>query len=434
MRYQQAIDYLFGLRRFGIRPGLENITILLEALGNPHKSLACIHVAGSNGKGSTCAFLQAVFREAGYGAGMYTSPHLSDYTERIRINDACIPRAAVTALVDDIRRVCKKKSLPAVTFFEITTALAFRYFADAGADPVIVETGMGGAYDATNCILPLLTVITTISLEHQKYLGASIRAIAAEKAGIVKPGIPLICGVRHRTAQSLLEKKCRAAGSVRVQLGRDFFAEKTAGGGFCFTGGDVRLRHLRSGLAGDHQVRNAALAIAGACALRAKGYGITAASIRNGIRRARWPGRLELLGKAPPVIADGAHNPEGLQALQTFLSQRYPHKKLIFILGILQDKAIAAMLRAVQKQAHALVLCRPRIDRAAGYETLKNFISFSDEKRVFWFENSADAYAHACRLAGRNACVCITGSLFLVGELRDIILGRQPETSGRMAM
>lgn len=434
MRYQQAIEYLFGLRRFGIKPGLANIFRLLAALGNPQATLACIHVAGSNGKGSTCAFLQAVFKEAGYAAGMYTSPHLSDYTERIRVNDACIPRAIVAALVRDIRRVCEKKSMPAVTFFEITTALAFLYFAATGADPVIIETGMGGTYDATNCIQPMLTVITSISLEHQKYLGATISAIAAEKAGIIKPGIPLICGVRRRTAQKLLQRTCHACGSGLLQLDRDFLTKKSACGGFDFEGGNVVLRNLRCGLAGDHQRDNAALAIAGACALRANGYGVSVASIRNGIRNARWPGRLELLGQAPDVIADGAHNPEGLQALLAHLAQRYPNKKLIFVLGMMQDKDIAAMLRIVRKQAHAIVLCMPRIDRAAGYGTLKNFISFSEKKRVFWFENSADAYAHALRLAGSRECVCITGSLFLVGELRDRILRRRPETSGRIAL
>ena len=434
MGYQQAIDYLFGLQKFGIKLGLENVSKLLSALGNPHTSLHCIHVAGSNGKGSTCAFLQAIFKHAGYATGLYTSPHLSDFTERIRINDAFISKLIVAELVADIKRICQKKSLHTITFFEFTTALAFLYFSRNSVDPVIVETGMGGAFDATNCITPVLTVITSISLEHQKYLGTTINAIASEKAGIIKPGIPLICGVRQKSVQKLFRNKCREAGAEFLRLDNDFMTRKNTSGGFTFEGRGVLLPDLQSGLAGAHQLDNAAVAIAGAYFMKKKGYSIENSAIRNGIQNVRWPGRLELLRSSPAVIADGAHNPEGWRALKKFITQRYSGKKQIFVLGIMQDKDIGGMLRILTEKAFAIIFCKPKIDRAAGYEILKNFISFSEQKKVFWFENSIDAYAKALCLAEKNDLLCITGSLFLVGELREIILKKTSKTSGRIAL
>ncbi len=434
MRYQTAIDYLFGLQKFGIKLGLENIAKLLAALGNPHAALRCVHVAGSNGKGSTCAFLQAICREAGYTAGLYTSPHLSDFTERIRINDACIAKAAAAALVDEIRTVCQKKSLSTITFFEFSTALAFLYFYRKGADPVIVETGMGGSYDATNCLAPVLTVITAISLEHQKYLGLTIKAIATEKAGIIKPGIPLVSGARQKAVRKLLQDKCRDAGSDMLCIDEDFQTNKNADGGFTFEGRGMLFRDMSSGLAGDHQLDNAALAIAGADVLRKRGLDISDAAIRRGAGHVRWPGRLERLKSSPDIIADGAHNPEAWLALKNFIAHTYGDKRHIFVLGVLQDKNMEQMLSIVGENAFALIFCKPESDRGAGREMLENFISFSDEKKVFWCENSMDAYNLAIAMAEKNDLICITGSLFLVGELREKILKQPPRSSGRIAL
>jgi len=434
MRYNQAIDYLFSLQKFGIKLGLANITKLLSLLGNPHKSLNCIHVAGTNGKGSTCAFLQSIFKHAGYQAGLYTSPHLIDYTERIRINDVCIPRNVTAELTAEIKKICENNALHTVTFFEFTTAMAFCYFKLCHADPVIIETGMGGRYDATNSITPRLSIITSISMEHEKYLGKSIEAIAREKAGIIKPGIPLVCAVRSSVAKKLFSRCCRDAGSLLLMKGRDFKVVKHAQGIFSFTGLHTCLKKMHCGLAGDHQLSNAALAIEGSLAMRSHGYRVDDPVLRAGIENVQWPGRLEQLRTSPVVLADGAHNPEGWRMLKKTLSGYPKYKKRIFILGAMADKAIDAMLKILTTDAYAIIVCRPKIDRAAGRETIEKFISFSDRKRVFWFENSVQAYKKALSLAGENDLVLITGSLFLVGELRELILNKTPCASGRIAL
>ena len=434
MGYQQSIDYLFGLQKFGIKLGLENISRLLSLLGNPHKSLHCIHVAGSNGKGSTCAFLQSIFTHAGYAAGLYTSPHLTDFTERIRINDDCMPQAVVTELVAEIKKICKKNALTNITFFEFTTAMAFHYFRLRRADPVIIETGMGGRWDATNVISPHVSIITSLSMEHEKYLGKRIRDIAREKAGIIKQGIPLVSGVCCSTAQDVFLKRCLDEGSALFVSGRDFKIRKRQPGNFSFKGLGVTLPLLQSGLPGDHQFRNAALALAGAVLMRNCGYQIDAHSLEKGIQAACWPGRFEQLCSHPAVIADGAHNPEGWRTLKKAISTYFQYGKQIFILGAMQDKAIDKMLKILTHDAYAIIVCRPRLERAAGMEFFEKFISFSSKKRVFWIEKSKDAYSKARSLAGDKDIVCITGSLFLVGELRETILKNTACSSGRIPL
>lgn len=434
MRYNQAIDYVFSLQKFGIKLGLSNITKLLSLLDNPHTPLTFIHVAGTNGKGSTCAFLQSIFKHAGYNAGLYTSPHLSDFTERIRIQDVCIPRKTVCELTADIKRICEKNDLNAVTFFEFTTALALQYFKLRHADPVIIETGMGGRCDATNCIAPRVSIITSISMDHEKYLGASLKAIAREKAGIIKPGIPLVCAVRSPAAQNIISMGCRDAGSPLLLKGRDFKAVKHAPGIFSFTGLKTTLPYMHCGLGGDHQMSNAALAVAAALSLRPQGYHVDDAALRAGIAHVQWPGRLEQLRSGPTVIADGAHNPEGWRMFKKAIAAYPEHAKRIFILGAMEDKAVAAMLKILTPEAYAIIVCRPKTGRAAGRETFEKFISFSDRKRVFWIEKSDQAYNKALSLAEKNDLVLITGSLFLVGELRELILKKTASSSGRIAM
>jgi dihydrofolate synthase / folylpolyglutamate synthase len=434
MRYQQAIDYLFSLQKFGIKLGLKNITKLLSLLGNPHTSLNCIHVAGTNGKGSTCAFLQSIFKHAGYKTGLYTSPHLIDFTERIRINDCCIPQKIAGELVAEIMALCDKNALQTITFFEFTTAMAFYYFKRCHADPVIVETGMGGRYDATNVITPLVSIITSISMEHEKYLGKCIDDIAREKAGIIKSGIPVVFAVRNSAAENIFRQRCHDAGSPGLIKGRDFKVLKHSHGAFSFKGLATSLPGMQCGLSGDHQLSNASLALAGALTMRAHGYKIDDSVLRAGIEKVKWPGRLERLRTHPTVIADGAHNPEGWRMLKKTISAYPGHKKRILILGAMEDKDIDKMLKILTPDAYAIIVCRPKTGRAAGRETIEKFISFSDRKRVFWFEKSSDAYEKALSLAGKNNLVFIAGSLFLVGELREIILKKTPYASGRIAL
>jgi dihydrofolate synthase / folylpolyglutamate synthase len=432
--YRKSIEYLFGLQRFGIKLGLDNITRLLRLLGNPHASLKCVHVAGTNGKGSTCAFLQSICMRAGYKVGLYTSPHLIDFTERIKINDTCIPKTDVAELVSEIKQLCEKNELSHVTFFEFSTAMALHYFRIHRADLVIIETGMGGRWDATNIITPLVSIITSISMDHEKYLGKRILAIAAEKSGIIKPGIPLVCGVGRKNVREIILKRSNDLGSPCLIAGKDFKITKCDHGKFSFRGCNTIMQNMKCGLLGGHQQKNAALSIVAAVILRNLGYNIDSTSIREGILFTSWPGRFEQLRSAPAVIADGAHNPDGWRALKITLSNCFQHEKLILLLGVMEDKDVKKMLKILTRDAYAIIVCRPKVERAAGRETLEKFISFSEKKRVFWHDNSAVAYNKALSLAGEKDLICITGSLFLVGELREIITKRTASASGRIAL
>ena len=226
MDYCQSIAYLFGLQRFGIKLGLANIEKLLSLLGNPHKKLRCVHIAGTNGKGSTAAFLHSILLHSGYRAGLYTSPHLVNFTERIKINNTEISRKRVAQIVTLIREMCRREDLETITFFEFITALAFQYFAEEKTDLVIMETGMGGRLDATNVVHPLVTIITSISLEHQVYLGNTLQQIAAEKAGIIKKNAPLLTGARQPGVIKLFTEQCRKLKTQIYVLGKDILVQK----------------------------------------------------------------------------------------------------------------------------------------------------------------------------------------------------------------
>jgi dihydrofolate synthase / folylpolyglutamate synthase len=372
--------------------------------------------------------------QAGYKIGLYTSPHLIDFTERIRINNTCIKKNKAAELIFEIKQLCEKNSLKEITFFEFTTALALYYFKLHETDFVILEAGMGGRWDATNIIIPLVSVITSISMDHEQYLGNTILAIAAEKAGIIKPGITLVSGVCQKNIQQFMIKHAHDSGSPHLMSGRDFHITKCGNGKFSYRGFNIKLSNMTCGLLGDHQFRNASLAISTALVMRNHGYEIDANAILKGIKLARWPGRLEQLRTKPAVIVDGAHNPDGWMALKNAMLKNLQYEKLILILGIMEDKDIKKMLKILTRDAYAIIVCRPKVGRAADRKTIEKFISFSEKKRVFWSDNSEVAYNKALSLAGNKDLICITGSLFLVGELRERIIKRMACTSGRIAL
>ncbi len=434
MDYLESIAYLFGLQRFGIKLGLSNIKTLLNLIGNPHKRLRCIHIAGTNGKGSTALFLQSMLQQAGYRAGLFTSPHLIDVTERIRINDTEIQKQRVVQLVKEIRQMCKEAALDAITFFEFITAMAFKYFAEQQADPVIVEVGMGGRLDATNIIAPLLSIITSISLEHQMYLGNTLRQIAGEKAGIIKKNTPLVTGVTQPVVIELFAGICRAAGSPMYRLGKEIKSTKTGPMLFNYRGFSGILQGLNPGLIGDHQIRNATMALAAAELLREKGYIIHAAHMYQGIKQARWPGRMEVMRQNPTVLLDGAHNPEAWQVLRKSLKEYFSYKRLFMVIGVMQDKDIARMIEILTPEAHTVIFCKPKMERAATRELLGKHVSFSPSKRVLWIEDSARAVERALATASADDLICITGSLFTVGEAREYLLPGGSITSGRIPL
>jgi len=434
MDYRRSIAYLFGLQRFGIKLGLANIEKLLCLLGNPHKKLRCVHIAGTNGKGSTAAFLHSILTRSGYRAGLFTSPHLIDFTERIRLCNTEIARKRVAQLATRIRDLCIREGLENITFFECITALAFQYFAEEKADPVVLETGMGGRLDATNVVHPVATIITSISLEHQFYLGKTLQQIAAEKAGIIKENTPLITGARQPYVIRLFAERCKKLHAPLYVLGRDIYCKRAGTAAMYYSGFECILKNARLGLIGDHQVRNAALALGAAELLRGEGFTIKEDDMLQGLQQACWPGRLEVIRQKPAVVLDGAHNPEAWKALRSALEKYYSFKNLFMVIGVMQDKDIARMIETLTPDAHTVIFCKPKMDRAAGKLNIEPSMNAATRKKSLWIEDTAAAIQKAFEQASPDDLICVTGSLFTVGEAREYLLPGRLPASGRIPM
>jgi dihydrofolate synthase/folylpolyglutamate synthase len=442
--YQETLAYLFGLQRFGVKLGLANISALLRELGNPHAGVAAVHIAGSNGKGSTAAFLASILRQAGYRVGLYTSPHLIDFGERIQIDGRPIPREQVVALAKRIRttveRMGKAKRLwrvpspqfspgnfdprnATITFFEFVTAMGFLYFKEARVDIALLEAGMGGRLDATNVIDPVLSLITLISLEHREYLGETLLEIAGEKAGIIKAGRPLLTSARQPNVLDLFQRRCKELHSPYYVWGQDFKTRKDGPQTFRFKGFNHQWSFLRLGLAGSHQRGNAALALAAAEILMTLGFTINERHLREGLLRVRWPGRLEEIGAGPRILLDGAHNPEGARALKKALQEGFPRRRLILVLGIMVDKDIPQMVFALVPLAHLLILTRPKMERSAPLAILR---ARTDSFHIPRLEipDVGAAVHRGLQEAGKEDLILITGSLFTVGEARAFLMKR----------
>ncbi len=434
MSYKKTITSLFELRRFGIRPGLTNIKKILKHLGNPHKELNFIHIAGTNGKGSTAAFLHSILNHSGYNTGLYTSPHLIDFCERIRIRNTQISKQKVTGLIQYIKKVCCDNSIKNVTFFEFTTALAFLYFKQSNADPVVIETGLGGKYDSTNIIRPLVSVITNIGLEHQKYLGNTLSQITAEKGGIIKKKRPVVSGVKQKGSRIILKDLACNSGSDIYFYGRDFRTKVHSDKTFNYISSFFKIKHIESGLIGKHQITNASLAIKSSEILINSGYSISESNIRNGIKKTFWPGRLELISKNTRILLDGAHNPSAWKQLKSTIHDNFNFKRLFLIIGVLEDKNIKSLIKIMIPGSYKALFSEPKINRAAGKEVLKKYIVFSDNNGLFWYDTTALALEMALKEADQNDLVLVTGSLFIVGEIRELLIRKSTNVSGRIPL
>jgi dihydrofolate synthase/folylpolyglutamate synthase len=418
--YNQCLEEMFALGRFGIVLGLETMEGLLRAAGNPEAGLSVIHIAGTNGKGSVAAYLASALEAAGHRTGVYTSPHLVRVNERF-----CVSGLPVSdeEIVESYLTVKKSPGLPRQpTFFEVTTAMAMDIFAKRGVTWAVVEAGMGGRLDATNILKPRLSVITNISLEHQMYLGNTVAKIAGEKAGIIKPGVPAATGVRQKTALAALETKAREQGAPMAALGRDFSVSRERGGAFTYKGLDTTLPGLRVALAGAHQHQNAAVALAGLELLKRQGVDTgTEAALRAALLAVRWPGRLETVSESPRVILDGAHNLGAMRWLVKHLKKHAPRERLVIVCGILDDKPYAEMMNALLPCARLAVLCQPKTGRATPLETLAQHArGLGVETRAV--PDVAEALAEAAGLAGPEGTVCVCGSLYVVGEAREALM------------
>lgn len=416
MSYQKSIAYLYGLQKFGIKFGLAKISKLLSCLDNPHKKLSFIHIAGTNGKGSTAACLASVLSKAGYRVGLYTSPHLTSFTERIKIGNHEISRKDVDRLTQLL--INKARKIDSITFFEFVTAMALLYFAEKKVDLCILEVGMGGRLDATNVVSPFISIITNISKEHEYYLGNTLLEIAREKAGIIKKKSSLITGATQANVLTLFRKRCHNLQTEFYCLGKDF-SIKTRNNHSSYHGINFNLEVIKIGLFGDFQYNNAAIALAAIELLRMKDYHIGDKAIYRGLKDVYWPGRLEIVKKAPVVILDGAHNPVAMKSLRKVLIKNFNFEKLILILGIMEDKNIKGMLKEIVPYAHKVILCKPNMNRAASPTSLAGIIKVYNVKH-YKVDDVKEAILYALSTASKKDLICVAGSLFTVGEAREV--------------
>lgn len=416
MNYEETVFYLYNLERFGIKLDLSNITSILTRLGDPHLKFPSIHVAGTNGKGSVAAMLHSIFCESGYRVGLYTSPHLVDFRERIRVGPELIEKDFI---FDFVQRLKDEIDREGFTFFEVTTAMAFAYFACQKVDVAIVETGLGGRLDATNMINPLISVITNISLEHTKHLGDAIPQIASEKAGIIKDGVPTITAVDQPEVLDAIRSVCAQRNSelIHVQEESSFnvLDSSIQGSEFNFSSNSCSYENLKLNLAGEHQILNAVTCLTAIQKLRQLGWRMKEQAIRAGLKKVDWRARLEIFKKDPLVLLDVAHNPAGTKALVRGLDQLFPEKRIIFVFGVMEDKDYRSMAKEICKKAKFLLLTKPDYKRAAEPELLKETVVQANIPSEI-VPQVKQAYLFALKKATVDDIICITGSHFTVGE------------------
>jgi len=437
--FQETIEYLYALQKHGIKLALSNSVLLMELAGNPHCTFPSVHVAGTNGKGSTSAFIANMLQSAGYRVGLYTSPHLVSFTERMRINGTPVDEARVVALAARVRDSYQHASPVAVpvpinpTFFEVTTTMAFQYFAEEAVDIAVIEVGMGGRLDSTNVILPKVSVITNIDREHTEYLGETLTQIAQEKAGIIKPGVPVVTGVDQPEVIAVVERTAASQNARVYRMPMEFSPEQVVSGfqqRFDYRGIEVHYQDLRINMLGSYQVKNACLALAAVECLRDAGMDIDETALRQGLLQTRWEGRLERVSERPDIYLDGAHNPASANMLrQAVKEMRAGYRKLVLVIGILGDKDYRGILAELVPLADAVVVTKPDYGRAMSVAALA-----AEVRKMHASVNIADTLAlaidRAREMASSDDLILVTGSLYVVGDARALFQGESGGNSG----
>lgn len=427
MNYKEAINYIKKVGNFGSNYGLERTERLLEILGNPHKKLNVIHIAGTNGKGSTTSMIASILIEEGFNVGMYTSPFLEEFEERIQINRQNIKKNDLANYMDYIKKAVDKvieEGYNHPTEFEIITCLMFKYFYDKKVDYAVVEVGLGGRLDSTNVVNPLLTVITSISLDHTNILGNTLEEIAREKGGIIKKNTPLILypqkeealkelqNISKEKSAKIYEVKKDDAKLLEIIKNDDFYQKIKIKGEFNTYNANLRLL-------GEHQILNCAVAVR-AVEVLSKIQGFQIKNIEKGIENARWIGRLEVLNKNPLVVIDGAHNIQGITTLKENVSKYFNYKNIILLIGILADKQVEDMIKVITPMSKHIIALTPHSDRAELGVKLKEEIE-KFNKNVESFESYETAFKKALSIAREDDLILVTGSLYMIGEMRGII-------------
>jgi dihydrofolate synthase/folylpolyglutamate synthase len=453
LTYKEALDYIYGFTDYEKKSAyryapehfdlgrVERLTALLD---NPQHRFKAIHIAGTKGKGSTAAMIASILRASGYQTGLYTSPHLHTFRERIQLNGQLISEEAVAHLTGRLQPLVSQ--VEDLTTFEIMTALAFLYFAAEGVDLAVLEVGMGGRLDATNIVTPLVAIITSLSLDHTPYLGSTLPLIAREKAGIIKDGAVVVSVPQPPEAMAVIEEICQERGALLFRIGEQWTWQGVEANleGQSFTvhvnrptapppDHPIKYDFLSRGshrhrywipLLGEHQLANATTAIAVTDLLPGLGVHITEEAVTQGLRQVRWPGRLEVLSRAPSLVVDGAHNADSAHKLATALGTYFQYERLILIFGASQEKDIDGMLRELLPLVHQVIITQAQHPRAAEVQSLREAL-FAQSCDPLLSNSVAEALDCALRLAQDHDLICATGSLFVVAEVREAWARRQ---------
>jgi dihydrofolate synthase/folylpolyglutamate synthase len=441
MTYDEIQAYLDRLQMHKIKLGLDAMLSFLATVDRPEKKLKFVHVAGTNGKGSVCASLSEILTHAGYRVGVYTSPHLSSVRERFRIGSQYIREEEFADLGT---RICGILGQVQITYFEFTTALGLLWFSESDVDLVLLETGMGGRLDATNIVTPLISVITSISMDHEAYLGNSLTAVAGEKAGIIKEGVPVVSGATHPEAAAVIRRVSDEKKTPLFCLGQDFDYSETDDKIWRWRGGEAFGGQQIEGLESVHlslvHRENAALAIAALKLLEPIGFKASLEDMRKGLTAVKWPGRMEYFEqplspdrirgngadkkvKICRYLLDGAHNLDGVNNLAKTLRLKFSYEKLIFIWGAMADKDLAGTLALIAPLADHLVFTQPDGERSASVEYIQSYLPDKKNIDVSCISDGVDALALAQEKATDKDLIVIGGSLYLVGAMRFLLLG-----------
>lgn len=431
--YNKTLDYLFGLQSSGIKLGLERIEYLVELLDHPQRAYPTVLIGGTNGKGSVSAILASILEEAGFRVGLYTSPHLVSFNERIRVDGVPITddelvelTVEIRELLDDDAAIIRDQSL-LPSFFEFTTALAFDFFRRKSVDIALLEVGMGGRLDATNVAEAELTIISSIGFDHMSTLGDDIALIAGEKAGIIKEHRPVVTGLLDAEARRVIERVSKERSTTLIMAGKDFVVEpwedgeggQGGQGGFNFKSANESYKGLEVALRGAHQQWNAGVAISALGVLFESGFKTTPEDVRAGLKRVEWPGRCEIVRSEPTVMLDCAHNESAAEALSSALKD-FTYARLILVIGIMKDKDIGAILSHLVPQADSIIFTKADMERAEEPTELLHSLRKipSGNVRAAIVESVGDAVRAALSEADKGDLVCITGSVFVVGEAK----------------
>jgi dihydrofolate synthase / folylpolyglutamate synthase len=425
--YEEAVGWIHARLRLGIKPGLERMQHLLLELGNPHENIKSVHIGGTNGKGSTVTYLRHIMQEAGYSVGTFTSPYFERFNERISVNGIPISDNDLISLVSLVKPIAegmKDSDWGEPSEFEIITAMSMVYFAEnVKPDFVLFEVGLGGRLDSTNVINPLVSVVTSIGMDHMQFLGDTIEEISFEKAGIIKPGVPVISGVTQPEARNVILETAKEKRSLVFQAGKDFHTKRDLvlnnGESFQYESSERRSTY-EIAMMGAHQVQNAAIALKTADLLRSQNViTYTDAHLKAGLKKAYWPGRMELVCEKPAVILDGAHNPEGIQALVSTIRERFPTEKVTILFSALKDKELKHMIGLLEEAASVISFTSFSFPRVAEADEL---FALSDHPSKEMAGDWSDYIEEKLESMRDDEVLFITGSLYFLSEVKPVLM------------